>query len=1336
MDTAPGFGSGRRCHGHPGGRFPSRHRRHRYTQGERVTPTGKGRLAADVVWVVHALTHPPVLKSSPRCFSRIAAAKQLLWFVGMLATAILLGSPFRARASTVHCWYSPAGTGNGSSRASAAKFSPAGFDAWIRAQSRSATNIVLHFLPGVHSDVRIFIGGYRVPQIGTGPWSFTNLNVYVQGGDPDADPPTRPEDTTLVFPSDYYPESGNEGVIFVQYLDSVVKQESGRLTQARRVVVENLTLDGNWSHQRAYSDPGASGVFKMFGVNAAAATGRFRNLIVRNLGSHGLVPASQFDVLAGTEAFPIMVSAVDEGQEPAVDCDSCDLQLIPYGSESDPRPWLIEGCEVHGFNQSWGGYKTAIMVNAVNRSTTEAEQATWVNHLVHPAFFKDPQRRFALVRNCQVRGGAYAFGLAGGGWSTGSTFTGNAAVGAGGGYNADTHAVVAGDITNSAILDVGVGVRQVSEGFGTPDSINYHTVAGNLFRIGSRSTYRRYQDYRIAGGTPSGTVHVSDASLVLGYDFTNTVSCYHINGATVGPVFRDNWITTKAKEGFYTPNPVDLPSAVFRPLWWQTPTEVFPPYESGTFVRRDSQNVTLHNNRISSVADKFARMEPTLGDSVHPSFNSATATAYTADRSAIAGDPEFIVASRTERVVLFQDDSETVTYSWKSLSPNGSVSTVTDTRLEPRLTRVREVQIQKPWRYSSESMKVHVRLMDHWLPTSQAAADSESVPDETIHLRLVGPGIDQILSQTTGDVAQFTLPIAAGASGSYTLTAWWLEPGESDFNYHGAYSTARHDEGTVVTVAVSPDVANDRNTSFAAQRPVFSVRRSGPTTDPLTVNLELPAYTVPRFSSSKTLVSPTPDIAGTYGSGTGQDYVLKRGATTITPGALPNRAFTVTIAAGDSFTNITLYPTYDDLTENEVAYLRVAAGTGYAVGNESTALAFIYDGPEFVVKELQDYSYSSSYSAAYAINGDTLPKVAGVVYKSYNGYQTYTGWEGGWWTAPSWLSWSKLRSPTGVSSDAYPGQTPEPFGVADTQANQVWYVGSRWNGTRRVPWSGWQNSITYLGTLKPNGAGEALAIANHATDVRRIVGWTEHTYSSGGSTFTTTRRPTLWRGANSTAEDLGSLTSSEDKSIQGAALAVNSQGNIGGWSMKQFSNPTVLATRGFLIFSNRASISLNTDMRYPLGVDESHESQFLHSIVYGTEGATNACGVSHYKPTSGLYPTNAVAWRGSVMPKRLAVPEAPIGELVHSDAMFFTMPQYSGGQMRPVGRLWTNSVASAVAVFWNSDALVPALLSDPHFSQSSGWILRRPLGSNSSGWIVGEGTYNGIQRGFVMVRRN
>jgi hypothetical protein len=207
----------------------------------------------------------------------------------------------------------------------------------------------------------------------------------------------------------------------------------------------------------------------------------------------------------------------------------------------------------------------------------------------------------------------------------------------------------------------------------------------------------------------------------------------------------------------------------------------------------------------------------------------------------------------------------------------------------------------------------------------------------------------------------------------------------------------------------------------------------------------------------------------------------------------------------------------------------------YAIGLDSTALAFIYDGPEFVVKELTDPLAYYGSSTATAINGDASPAIAGSIYIYSGGY---SGNRGGRWSYPNLQGyfWD-------MRSTDYPGYTPEPLGVADTIGGQTWFVGSRWSGSRRVPWRGWPNSITDLGTLKSGGSGEALAIANHSVDGRRIVGWSEKLFN--GSTY---RRPVVWLGTNTTPTDLGSLTSGGNESVEGAALAVNSLGNIGGWS--------------------------------------------------------------------------------------------------------------------------------------------------------------------------------------------
>jgi hypothetical protein len=227
----------------------------------------------------------------------------------------------------------------------------------------------------------------------------------------------------------------------------------------------------------------------------------------------------------------------------------------------------------------------------------------------------------------------------------------------------------------------------------------------------------------------------------------------------------------------------------------------------------------------------------------------------------------------------------------------------------------------------------------------------------------------------------------------------------------------------------------------------------------------------------------------------------------------------------------------------------------------------------------------------------------------------------------------------------------------------------------------------------------------------------------------------MWRGTQLVAEDLGSLQPSGNGSYQGAALAVNSFGNIGGWSEQTVG--TGRPIRGFLIDKNRISIVSSTDVRSPLTFGRADDDKYKNSVIYGVDGTANACGVSFDSLLPTGSKTNAIVWRGSTAPTQLATPNQSAGNLVHSDSLIFTLPQYSGGLMRPVGRVWTNSIANAVAVLWNSDAISPALLSDSHFSLgSTNWVFTRPRGSNPAGWIVGEGKLNGVPRGFVMIRRN
>jgi hypothetical protein len=702
--------------------------------------------------------------------------------------------------------------------------------------------------------------------------------------------------------------------------------------------------------------------------------------------------------------------------------------------------------------------------------------------------------------------------------------------------------------------------------------------------------------------------------------------------------------------------------------------------------------------------------------------------------------------AKTERLILFTAPSSgTTSYTWKKLSSDGQIQTVTRTfDEEPRLQAVGEVQIAEPQVIDLNGIpKLHLQLKTfrHFLPGfTPGSVDVNGVPHtgsvlallSVIRIKVEGQTAtisDSVYTDGSGNLA-VDFPLGpAGTHGSYKITAYWNElnntwalnpdPAGSD-EYHCAISSLTYRYNSVVDLSVSPDVANDRNTSFTAQKPIFTVRRSGPTTSALTVNLELPPYYRSRFNGpglhgAANMTSVRVD--GTYGWQTGQDFVLKLNNSTINVAGV-NRTFSVTIPAGSSQVSVVLHPTYDDLTEEEVAYLRVAAGSGYAPGPESTALAFIYDGPEYMIYPLSN----DSQTTAFAINSDTVPKVAGQYFFSS---QSGSGWRGGQWTSPTWTGVVPLASDSYYYPLYLPPYSPIPYGVADTVSGQTWYAGRRWNGTRYVPWRGWPDSVQELQTLKSSGAGEAVAISLNSVDGKRAVGWSEALVA--GSTY---RHPVAWIGNFFSPTDLGSFSSSTG---EGEATSVNEVGDIAGWSKKSVSSSA--PPRGFQISGNRRAI-LATDERLPLAVlppsqpDQNHPSG--QSIVYGLSTSSEAVGVSFFADGTLGRKTNAVVWKDGGV-QMLVLPKQFSG---HTDALLTTVPYSSGWKRRVLGRTWNSDVQQATVVMWISYNIEPIPLQDPHICGNAlGWSLRRPRSSNSQGWIVGEGQQNGVNRGFVLVRR-
>ncbi len=79
--------------------------------------------------------------------------------------------------------------------------------------------------------------------------------------------------------------------------------------------MENLELDGNWEAHGWRTQGAAQLGYKTAGLKLWARTGRCRNLLLRNFGSAGIVPASFVeDTGHATETFPLMTYTYAEGQ--------------------------------------------------------------------------------------------------------------------------------------------------------------------------------------------------------------------------------------------------------------------------------------------------------------------------------------------------------------------------------------------------------------------------------------------------------------------------------------------------------------------------------------------------------------------------------------------------------------------------------------------------------------------------------------------------------------------------------------------------------------------------------------------------------------------------------------------------------------------------------------------------------------------------------------------------------------------------------------------------------------------------------------------------------------
>jgi len=695
------------------------------------------------------------------------------WFVACIARA------------AVEVWFSPTGaSGHSAPEHGFSPSDPHQFDwNWVKEvvliDSRPERSAVLNFLPGVHSNV--YIGDVQnltwMPNqrpnftLEPGRWRLT-----IQGTEPLA------EKTVLMFPSQFW--LGDNGYSSIIELTGDAQK---RIDYAR-IVVQNLTLDGNWDNQK-FSGPEYLGSYKMQRMRFFARSALVRNVIVRNYCSHNSVPETTVTP-SGCETFPIFITSADVGQEP---------------EDGDPRPIVVEDCELDGLRSVYGGYCSTIAVNArVNREKTKP------NYLPD-VFSTDPNRRLMLVRRNQIRGyNPIAFGSSGGRSSQarGVTFTGNVIVGAGIIMNNDTGVISYVDVTNNIGLDVG-GILNHGWPF-TEFKYGHHhyQVSGNAIRFRGPWTFPVYRNYTLLNSVPV----TKDKELVLGRLDTNPVAGVIFAGASSDITITGNWFTTEPASVF---NRIVGPGASFR---------VVRKYENQEYIgeswpsfpRSPAGNVALRKNSISKVAYDFSGMVPIEEEVEAPTFTATSAKLHSQLRSALPLSLDgFVPTGKVERVSLITSN-RTTTFSW--LASNSTVERQIPRAMSIPGDRITvgalEVSLGVP-EWTNDFLRVPARVVVQpstiipRRPTLPVAA--RMVILET-WINQMPWGAQRVLSGSNG-VARFTIPVRQ--TNALVQFRAWVDAGqgrEGSFDeYQDAWATSVWTKGSVVWVTMERDVARSVN---------------------------------------------------------------------------------------------------------------------------------------------------------------------------------------------------------------------------------------------------------------------------------------------------------------------------------------------------------------------------------------------------------------------------------------------------------------------------------------------------------------------------------------------
>jgi hypothetical protein len=915
---------------------------------------------------------------------------QTTWLGLLLA---LVFTPATEAARRFHLAPAQRGDGSGRDAANARAFD--GNDLNYRIFADGSDPVVeLRFAPGIYSaKTFLFVGGggnaadYFVRMMGDG---------------------SRPEDVVIRNDQPFVPG---------------VQDRMLRFEDLRRVEIENLTFDGNWGDKmRQATHPILTSSYKNQPISITARTGRIRRVIVRNHGSVGIVPQTRFDNSAGVEAFPLAVGTVDVGQEP---------------EGGDPRPWVVEDCEVHGFHAEYNGYGTMIMAGAGN---VPGQTPTWAG--------TEAGRRLFLIRRNLVRGtptGAGVIALGSAGCSPGEvdggrvTFTDNLVVNASMGFNTDCGRLTDLDFINSLFLDIWIQ-GNVNASFA--GMMQRYQVSGNSVRFGLRRGYPVYS--RLEWNGPRAT---SQPGLVLGRRQTNELVGLFV-GAPSAVRFSGNWFTTRSPQR----SGAEALPAEFQLARKLTQADM--PW-STTFA--DALDFDASDNAISGVPMDFKGLDEVplrrLARLTHDS-----APELLRNRRVTRSTSAFPAIGRIERVLPVWG-TRRLRYEWTAAADTGTRRQRSPEVSEPALVGGIEVMIGEPFNESADELRIPVRLAVQPLP---GRGETRPLVGSNVWLEVTGttPRLLAAVTDRRG-IAVFKLPTEGLAPVRLQLRAFHdpeaRSAAEGRFDeYRVAFSLADYALGTLVGVTASPDVADEKS----GQPGRLKFFRTPDTNGAL----------------------PEQEIYFRVG-GEGRSARIEADYRLVAVGGFSLRSETARLGGIARLTfpkdadavEVDVIPMLDDVLEREWMTVRLLPGVRrtYGLAADASATVILYDGPEWTRKDLPAPSgYTARPTAIGPVVrvGELTEVIIGGTLVARDGESERSAW---WrWDLakpdPEFLpeipsAWTSVRPRViaGTSPDGWPWIGGE---TGPAIAPKPWWSGVAFNGngavTRASPdgawWVGWR----------------------------------------------------------------------------------------------------------------------------------------------------------------------------------------------------------------------------------------------------------------------------------------